>query len=61
MEDAARIAFYDLITWLSEEYGFDRMSVYQLCSHVARVRVANMVDTLYSIVAKFPKRYLLKS
>jgi acetamidase/formamidase len=58
MEDAARIAFYDLTTWLSSDYGFDRMAAYQLCSQVARVRVANMVDTLYSIVAKFPKRYL---
>lgn len=58
MEDAARIAFYDLVTWLASDYGFERMAAYQLCSQVARVRVANMVDTLYSIVAKFPKKYL---
>ncbi|MBI2965825.1 MAG: acetamidase/formamidase family protein [Chloroflexi bacterium] len=58
MEDAARIAFHDLVTWLSAEHGFERMSAYQLCSQVARVRVANMVDILYSVVAKFPKRYL---
>jgi len=61
MEDAARIAFYDLVTWLSTDYGFDRMAVYQLCSQVAKVRLANMVDTLYSVVAKFPKRYLLRN
>ena len=58
MEDAARIAFYDLIGWLEADYGFERIAAYQLCSQVARVRVANMVDVLYSIVAKFPKRYL---
>jgi acetamidase/formamidase len=58
MEDAARIAFYDLVTWLSSDYGFDRMAAYQLCSQVARARLANMVDILYSVVAKFPKRYL---
>jgi acetamidase/formamidase len=58
MEDAARIAFYDLVTWLSQEHGLDRMAAYQLCSQVARVRLANMVDVLYSVVAKFPKRYL---
>ncbi|MBM3959760.1 MAG: acetamidase [SAR202 cluster bacterium] len=58
MEDAARIAFHDLVTWLASDYGFERMSAYQLCSQVARVRVANMVDILYSVVAKFPKRYL---
>ena len=61
MEDAARIAFYDLIGWLSNNYGFDRITAYQLCSQVARVRLANMVDILYSIVAKFPKRYLPQS
>lgn len=58
MEDAARIAFHDLVSWLAADYGFERMSAYQLCSQVARVRVANMVDILYSVVAKFPKRYL---
>ncbi len=60
MEDAARIAFYDLISWLVADYGFERIAAYQLCSQVARVRLANMVDVLYSIVAKFPKRYLLE-
>ena len=58
MEDAARIAFYELVTWLEEEYGIEKLMAYQLCSQVARVRLANMVDILYSIVAKFPKRYL---
>lgn len=61
MEDAARIAFYDLISWLATDYGFDRLAAYQLCSQVAQVRVANMVDILYSVVAKFPKRYLICS
>ncbi len=58
MEDATRIAFYDLIIWLEEEYGLDRIAAYQLCSQVAKVRLANMVDVLYSVVAKYPKRYL---
>ena len=58
MEDAARIAFYELVTWLEADYGVERLMAYQLCSQVARVRLANMVDILYSIVAKFPKRYL---
>ena len=31
---------------------------YQLVSQVAVVRVANMVDPLYTVVAKFPKRQL---
>ena len=58
MEDAARIAFYELVMWLESEYGIERLTAYQLCSQVARVRLANMVNTLYSVVAKFPKRYL---
>jgi amidase len=61
MEDAARIAFFDLVTWLSTDYGFEKLAAYQLSSQVAQVRVANMVDILYSVVAKFPKRYMIQS
>ena len=38
--------------------GMDRLVAYQLCSMVAGVPVGNMVDPLYSLAAKFPKRYL---
>lgn len=58
MEDAARIAFVELVMWLEKDYGIDKLTAYQLCSQVARVRLANMVDIQYSVVAKFPKRYL---
>lgn len=58
MEDAARIAFHELVLWLEIEFEIERLLAYQLCSQVAKVRLANMVDTLYSVVAKFPKRYL---
>ena len=58
MEDAARIAFYELVIWLVDEFGFEKLTAYQLCSQIAKVRVANMVDILYSVVAKFPKNYL---
>jgi len=58
MEDAARIAFYELVRWLEQNYEIDQLSAYQLCSQVAKVRLANMVDILYTIVAKFPRKYL---
>lgn len=58
MEDAARIAYTQLIFWLEQEYGFDRLDAYQLLSQVGRCYVGNMVDTLYSLVAGCPKRYL---
>ena len=53
-----RIAFVELIDWLVADYGFDKADAYQLVSQVAVVRVANMVDPLYTVVAKFPKRFL---
>ena len=58
IEDAARIAYTDLLLWLEADYGLDRLVGYQLASQVGRVRLANMLDTLYTIVAKFPKEYM---
>jgi len=58
LSDALRIAFVELINWLVAEYGFAKPDAYQLVSQVAVVRVAAMVDPLYTVVAKFPKRFL---
>ena len=58
LTDALRIAFVELIDWLVADYGFDKAEAYQVVSQVAVVRVANVVDPLYTVVAKFPKRYL---
>ncbi|WP_207956306.1 acetamidase/formamidase family protein [Rubrobacter marinus] len=58
MEDAARIANTELILWLEEEYGFDRLDAYQLLTQAGELYVGNMVDTTYSLVARCPKRYL---
>jgi acetamidase/formamidase len=43
---------------MESDYGFDRLEAYQLLSQVGQMRLGNMVDTLYSMVAKCPKRYL---
>ena len=56
--DAMRIAYVELIEWLVAEYGFEKIEAYQLTSQVGVVRVANIVDPNYTIVAKFPKRLL---
>ena len=58
LSDALRIAFVELIGWLVDDYGFSRPDAYQVVSQLAVVRVANMVDPLYTVVAKFPKRHL---
>lgn len=58
MEDAARIAYSELIRWMESEHGFDRLDAYQLLSQAGGLYVGNMVDTNYSLVAKCPRRYL---
>jgi amidase len=58
LSDALRIAFVELIGWLVDEHGFNKAEAYQVVSQLAVVRVAQMVDPLYTVVAKFPKRYL---
>ena len=56
--DALRIAYVELIEWLIADYGFDKMDAYQVASQAGVVRVANVVDPNYTVVAKFPKRSL---
>lgn len=58
LTDALRIAFVELIEWLVADHGFDKADAYQLVSQVATVRVGNVVDPIYTVAAKFPKRYL---
>jgi acetamidase/formamidase len=59
MEDAARVAWTELIGWLVADHGFDRWDAYQLLTQAGRMRVGNMVDPQYSLVAKIDKRYVL--
>src|SRR5688572_20129542 len=56
--DAMRIAYVELIEWLIAEYGFEKMEAFQVVSQVGEVRVANIVDPNYTVVAKFPKKLL---
>jgi hypothetical protein len=41
-------------------YGFDRLDAYALLGQLAVSTVANIVDPAYTVIAKFPKRYLPK-
>ena len=56
MEDAARIAYAELIDWLVE-MGWDRWEAYQALTQIGSLYVGNMVDTTYSLVAKIGKQY----
>ena len=54
MEDAARIAYAELIEWMTE-FGWDRLDAYQALTQAGKLYCANMVDTSYSMVAKVSK------
>jgi len=57
--DCVRLAQMELLRWLVEEYGFRKEDAWQLNSQVGAMRIGNVVDPCYSVVAKFPKRYLM--
>ncbi|NJD18246.1 MAG: acetamidase [Gemmatimonadetes bacterium] len=56
--DALRIAHVELVKWLETEYGFNRWDAYEMLGQLAQSTVANVVDPNYTVVAKFPKKYL---
>ena len=58
LEDAARIAYRELILWLEQDYGYDRWDAYMMLSQCGRVRLGNFVDPKYTVGAAISKQYL---
>jgi acetamidase/formamidase len=58
MEDAARIAYCELIRWLVADYGWDQLEAYLFLTQAGRVRLGNMVDPKYTLGASVLKSYL---
>ena len=58
MEDAARIAYRELIRWLVADYGWDEIEAYFFLTQAGRVRLGNMVDPKYTLGASVLKQYL---
>ena len=58
LEDAFRIANVEMVKWLEHDYGFDRWEALEVLSQLAVSRIANVVDPVYTVMSKFPKRYL---
>ena len=58
MEDAARIAYRELIRWLVADYGFEELEAYFLLTQAGKMRVGNMVDPKYTLGASILKQYL---
>lgn len=59
MEDAARIAYRDLIAWMAADYGFTEMDAYMLLTQAGRMRLGNMVDPKYTMGASIKKSFLV--
>jgi amidase len=58
LEDALRIAFTELVAWIHRDYQLSELDAYELLSKVAKIRLAEMVDPNYVIVASVDKHYL---
>jgi len=58
LEDAARIAYTQLVLWLEKEYDYDRWDAYMMLSQCGQVRLGNFVDPKYSVGAAISKKYL---
>lgn len=58
VDDALRIAFTELVGWIHEDYGLSELDAYELLGKVARIRLAEMVDPNYVVVASIDKKYL---
>ena len=56
--DAFRIAHVEMVKWLETEFGFNRWEALQVLSQVGSAQIANVVDPNFTVVAKFPKKYL---
>ncbi len=58
LDDCVRLAQIELLNWLVEDHGFAREEAWQLMAQVGSMRIGNVVDPRYTVVAKFPKAFL---
>ncbi|MGZ4709926.1 MAG: acetamidase/formamidase family protein [Acidimicrobiales bacterium] len=58
LEDAFRVAQQQMVRWVAELTGQSELDAYQLVSQACLSPVANVVDTVYTMVAKLPKAVL---
>ncbi len=56
--DCARAAYADLVRRLVIGHGLSATAAYQLLGQVGRLRVGNMIDPFYSVLASIDRRYL---
>jgi amidase len=58
VDDALRIAFYEMIEWIHEDYHLSELDAYELLSKIAHVRLAEMVNPSYVVIVHVQKKYL---
>jgi acetamidase/formamidase len=58
LEDATRIAYCELIRWMTEDFGFERWDAYMMLSQCGKVRLGNFVDPKYTVGAMIAKQHL---
>ncbi len=58
VDDALRIAYTELIGWIHRDYGPSEMDAYELLTKVGHIRLSEMVDPNYVVVASVEKKYL---
>lgn len=58
LEDAARIAFKDMVRWVQQATGLAELDAYEFVSQTARAPIVQMVDPEYTVSVKIPKASL---
>ena len=58
LEDAARIAFKDMVSWVREKTGLSEMDAYEFVSQNARAPIVEIVDPQYTVLVKIEKSRL---
>lgn len=58
LEDATRIAYTELIKWIHDDYGLSTFDLYELMSVAGELRVNEIVDPNYVVIARINKKYL---
>jgi acetamidase/formamidase len=58
LEDAARIAFKDMVEWVMNKTGLAELDAYQFVSQTAKAPLVQMVDPEYTVIVKVEKKRL---
>ena len=58
VDDALRIAFSELVSWIHADYGLSELDAYELLSEVGKIHLTEMVDPNYVVIASIDKKYL---